>query len=355
MKLICPKCKKKEKEKNTGISRFSHSETKIKMASCKYCNHSWSLEPTTKSVPIKSLKQWLVSRSIPSVGLENIPAKIACWQKKDGSISKMQAIHFLYPEKINHIISLQKIKSKPIQLWQPEGERKKHISLFNYINPKIKQIEPETLYLCEGEKDGLALGQHGFTFAAVAGASNFKSKNANWIKDKFPNVTKIRVCFDSDEAGQKGAADAIKKITGYDIEILQYSNLNQSSLPSDLCDILKANPKNFSKTLREMKWITSTKKKLTTSTKIKSTPIQELIQKIRYDSILQQFYSLTKKLYISDQEAKKIIKSMFEKEEIDSTYLALYTQFDFYGLYSASYGISKIKDKTIIEHQKKES
>lgn len=61
---------------------------------------------------------------------------------------------------------------------------------------------PSRIIICEGEFDRLVLEANGFYAAtSTSGAGSFR---AEWVKD-FEPISEIYVCFDRDEAGQRGA------------------------------------------------------------------------------------------------------------------------------------------------------
>jgi len=71
----------------------------------------------------------------------------------------------------------------------------------------------EEVYLCEGELDAVTLWDQGIknVVATTTGAGGL---DPEWI-DQLSKVMKIYVCYDPDEAGQKGAREAARRL-GYD-------------------------------------------------------------------------------------------------------------------------------------------
>lgn len=65
------------------------------------------------------------------------------------------------------------------------------------------------VYLCEGEVDTMYLNQLGFPAAGVPGADTFQPQWASWLE----NARRVFICYDADEAGQKGALK-VKEILG---------------------------------------------------------------------------------------------------------------------------------------------
>ncbi len=70
------------------------------------------------------------------------------------------------------------------------------------------QASGETIVICEGEMDRLLLASKGITaITSTHGAGTFKEE---WAKEVIGKYRKIYVCFDNDEAGQKGAQRVVK-------------------------------------------------------------------------------------------------------------------------------------------------
>lgn len=74
-------------------------------------------------------------------------------------------------------------------------------------------IEPRerTVAICEGEIDAMTLWQAGIPALSVnAGAGNHQWIESDW--DRLERFSDILVCFDADEAGQKGAKEVIRRL-----------------------------------------------------------------------------------------------------------------------------------------------
>ncbi len=90
-------------------------------------------------------------------------------------------------------------------MWQEKGSEP---CLFGWhlVNPSDRQI-----VITEGEIDALTLHQFGFRALSVnAGAGNFQWLENDW--DRLAQFSDIVVAFDDDEAGQKGAQEAIRRL-----------------------------------------------------------------------------------------------------------------------------------------------
>ncbi len=77
---------------------------------------------------------------------------------------------------------------------------------WHLVTPRDRQI-----VLCEGEIDAMTLRQFGYcALSPNAGAGNFQWLENDW--DRLAQFSDIVVAFDADEAGQKGAQEAIRRI-----------------------------------------------------------------------------------------------------------------------------------------------
>jgi len=81
------------------------------------------------------------------------------------------------------------------------------------FNQDVLKEKPPMVYLCEGELDAVSLWDQGEknVVAVTTGAGSFQPE---WI-DQLKGVAKIILCYDPDEAGQKGAREAARRL-GYD-------------------------------------------------------------------------------------------------------------------------------------------
>jgi len=81
-------------------------------------------------------------------------------------------------------------------------------SLFGWhlIDPRQRSVA-----ITEGEIDAMTLHQAGIPALSVnAGAGNHQWIESDW--DRLERFSEILVCFDNDEAGQKGAAEVVKRL-----------------------------------------------------------------------------------------------------------------------------------------------
>ena len=77
---------------------------------------------------------------------------------------------------------------------------------WHLVSPKARQV-----VICEGEIDAMTLRQFGFdALSPNAGAGNFQWLESDW--DRLAQFSDIVIAFDADEAGQKGAQEAIRRL-----------------------------------------------------------------------------------------------------------------------------------------------
>lgn len=77
---------------------------------------------------------------------------------------------------------------------------------WHLIDPKERQV-----VIAEGEIDAMTLHQFGFAaLSPNAGAGNFQWLESDW--DRLAQFSDIVIAFDADEAGQKGAQEAIRRL-----------------------------------------------------------------------------------------------------------------------------------------------
>lgn len=77
---------------------------------------------------------------------------------------------------------------------------------WHLIDPKAR-----TVAICEGEIDAMTLHQAGIPALSVnAGAGNFQWLECDW--DRLGRFSEILVAFDADEAGEKGAKEAVRRL-----------------------------------------------------------------------------------------------------------------------------------------------
>lgn len=77
---------------------------------------------------------------------------------------------------------------------------------WHLIDPKARSIA-----ICEGEIDAMTLHQMGHAALSVnAGAGNHQWIDNDW--DRLSRFSEIYLCYDNDEAGQKGAKEAAKRL-----------------------------------------------------------------------------------------------------------------------------------------------
>lgn len=81
------------------------------------------------------------------------------------------------------------------------------------FNGDILQGNPEEVFICEGELDAITLHDRDFK-NVVSGTTGAGAFEPSWI-DQLAKVKKVFLCYDPDEAGQKGARELARRL-GYD-------------------------------------------------------------------------------------------------------------------------------------------
>lgn len=77
---------------------------------------------------------------------------------------------------------------------------------WHLIDPRCRKVA-----ICEGEIDAMTLHQVGIAALSVnAGAGNHQWIESDW--ERLNRFSEILVCFDNDEAGQKGAAEVVRRL-----------------------------------------------------------------------------------------------------------------------------------------------
>lgn len=74
------------------------------------------------------------------------------------------------------------------------------------LSPSSREIT-----ICEGELDAMSLHQYGISALSVP----FGAGNHQWVENEFDRLSifdKIYICFDSDDAGKKGAAELVERL-----------------------------------------------------------------------------------------------------------------------------------------------
>lgn len=121
------------------------------------------------------------------------------------------------------------------------------IYLSDFYNPEANPDRVESAYIVEGFKDYLTLhsqlmelGETNFIIVLALGVSEFSSK-VEFISHKFPNIQKIRVVADDDNAGFTELKRVFEKAhfrSKYKLQYLNWNNLSDSTREnkSDITD-----------------------------------------------------------------------------------------------------------------------
>ena len=205
-----------------------------------------------------TLKQWAEKRGIPSERIDECDISFGQYIKSDGVKSEsLQGICFFYPQGVIHSISVNKINDKYIECWRPKGAKARLIPFWKCSNKNRINPDDETLYITEGEKDALCLGQWGFETVALPSASNrIKREQLQWIKVNYPDIKRIRFVFDFDKAGYVGVRKNIAvfaKEENLIVEMLKWPE--GTPLKTDVTDLSKKHGETFVKTFLAMDFI----------------------------------------------------------------------------------------------------
>lgn len=260
----CPFCKAEFKPGDSPISRFLHKDGNP-FAKCHQCGKSWPLyprEPERQQKQVPTLEFECGRRRIPTVGIAGAPVKIQPKEiQSDGKSFTTYQWEFHYPtDNLTHSISVHK-STKTGKYWQgfdPKGAVR--TSAWKWKNPAVSDPDPGAAYICEGEKDALAMGQFGFLAYGFPGAEALNDTQTKWVIDDLrsnhPDVKRIRIAMDHDSAGEKGTRKAIAKLApnyDYAIEFLTWPEGTDKGF--DLGDALKAEGETFPRVLLGRTWI----------------------------------------------------------------------------------------------------
>ncbi len=98
------------------------------------------------------------------------------------------------------------------------GRRYDNASSTLAVNPKVATIRPvedshpETVVVTEGILDGLTAARHGYSAAAVLGATNVGPAVSEWLKTAYSGRRGL-IAFDGDDAGRRAAQRLAGEIT----------------------------------------------------------------------------------------------------------------------------------------------
>jgi twinkle protein len=94
---------------------------------------------------------------------------------------------------------------------------------WHLIDPKARMVA-----ICEGELDSMSLWQAGIPALSVnAGAGNFQWLENDW--DRLERFSEILIAFDADEAGEKGAREAITRLGNERCKRLTFANAKDAN------------------------------------------------------------------------------------------------------------------------------
>jgi len=244
-KLVCPNCGKTEKGKNSRVSRFKGEDDGRMLGHCHSCGTTFPLERETNNQAPRSetIRTWCSRRGIFLPDDYDGPANIVAREfTKDGKTFTYPYLKFTYPSGPVHYCSLTKdSKGSYIQSWDPVGAKSKDLSLFFYQNEGMEDPAPDTAFLCEGEKDALALGCAGFAAFATPGATGATVGRLNWLNAQLDEgIRTVRLVFDNDKAGYDGmvlAGERLADLSSRRVEMLLWDKSTPKKF--DICDLSK--------------------------------------------------------------------------------------------------------------------
>lgn len=155
-------------------------------------------KPKNYSAPKAGVREWLIARGITEQTMEAF---------KIGEQTPNGKTIALFP----YIRDGQLVNVKYRDIADKRGMRQEKDAepcLFGWhlIDPKARVIA-----ICEGEIDAMTLHQAGIPALSVnAGAGNFQWLESDW--ERLERFSEVLVAFDADEAGEKGAKEAIRRL-----------------------------------------------------------------------------------------------------------------------------------------------
>lgn len=151
-----------------------------------------------QKVPESKVRAWLLGRSLTDKTLADF---------KIGEIEKNGKHIAVFPywrdgELVN--AKYRNVESK--REMRQEAGAEPCLFGWHLIDPKVRSV-----IITEGEIDAMTLHQMGFPALSVnAGAGNHQWVENDW--DRLERFSELLICFDNDEAGQKGAAELIQRL-----------------------------------------------------------------------------------------------------------------------------------------------
>ena len=194
--------------------------------------------------PIVDLLGWAAQRKIPLTGIEKAPVRLEALPKAAPSLV------FGYPSGLEHRFVLDRERR---QFWSPKGKRRDDPTLWAHQREVAEPPDPGTLYLCEGEKDALLAGQHGFLAVGVPGINGLTEPRAKWLREHYGGrVARVRICYDAGLQALAAARSAASLLTPrWPVEVLHWRSGTPDN--TDITDLART-PSDFRQVLMQADW-----------------------------------------------------------------------------------------------------
>lgn len=222
-------------------------------------------EKTRILTPAERLLHHARLRTIPTVGIEDAPVSIRPWIKLSGEESAtVLAWHWHYANGNTHVQPVNSPKDTDRRntlrdFWKPAGAGGPGVNLWNWRQSKVENPDPTSLYICEGEKDALLMGQFGYQAVALPGALSLNEKQSNTLSETFHYLPRFRLCFDADAAGAQGRINALIKISKTRKTTIEYlrwpAGTEKGADLTDLCKNNKNTPELFPGIIAALDWV----------------------------------------------------------------------------------------------------
>jgi hypothetical protein len=141
---------------------------------------------------------------------------------------------FPYYDEQGNCWAYKRINIQKDERWYPVGA--KGIRLFNIKDIAKARVEGVSLYIAEGEKDGLVLIMCGYRCIGVSGVNGFKDEYASL----FYGIKDIVICYDNDPPGQVNGKK-VAELIGCRARLLTWRDGD----PKDVNDLYLKNRENF--------------------------------------------------------------------------------------------------------------
>lgn len=170
----------------------------------------------------RTIEDWLRSRHLPTRNIEKFAVRL----EEYINTNKNTGTRIVFPLSAN------------VTRWFPWPSKRKDV-YWGYADKNTESygglycptmleptLEPDILHLGEGEKDALGLALYGFLAMGVPGNRALTVERAEWLvgwikarNEAGKPITRIRLCFDFDKAGDEGTVEAAKHLAQLNIKV----------------------------------------------------------------------------------------------------------------------------------------